>query len=52
MDEFVKDFERQLQHGGESPEAIIAIQVLIRFIDQSTVGTLQQLIEELQVYIL
>jgi hypothetical protein len=50
MEEFVKDFEQEVQRNDhDTPEAIIAIQTLIKYIEQSNVGTLQQLIEELQV---
>ena len=49
MEVFVKEFEQEVQRNDEIPEAIIAIQSLIRYIEQSNVGTLQQLIEELQV---
>jgi len=45
----VKDFEQEVQRNDhDTPEAIIAIQTLIKYIEQSNVGTLQQLIEELQ----
>lgn len=49
MEEFVKEFEQEVQRNNETPEAIVAIQCLIKYIEQSNVGTLQQLIEELQV---
>ena len=49
MEIFVKGFEHEVKQNIDTPEAIIAIQVLIQYIEQSSVGTLQQLIEELQV---
>ena len=50
MEEYVKEFEQEiLRNDHDAPEAIIAIQSLIKYIEQSNVGTLQQLIEELQV---
>lgn len=48
MEKFVKEFESEVQRNNDTPQAIIAISILIKFIEQSKVGTLQQLIEELK----
>ena len=52
MEKFVKEFESEVQRNNDTPQAIIAISILIKFIEQSKVGTLQQLIEELKVKLL
>lgn len=49
MEVYVKGFEQDVQRKTDTPEAIIAIQSLIKYIEQCNVGTLLQLIEDLQV---